>query len=165
MDTVISINKNDISPSVYIKSENFVTNEDVQHILNSDRLDNTLEGDDRIRGVRNFIEGDNLLILFYDEGRSRNVAVYDKDTRETEVYRLLLDDLVFEIDMENQLFGLHSNFMFSDEKGVYSVISGLYLEKFLNIIKENKLSLDEEQIEQLKTLNEDSNPVLFYYEY
>ena len=57
------------------------------------------------------------------------------------------------------------NVKYSDTNGIYTSADGGYLDKLREIAKDNGLNLPEGDVEKLKGLTEDSNPVLFYYEY
>jgi len=61
--------------------------------------------------------------------------------------------------------GRLEKFEFSDNKGAYQVIQPMMLDIFLESIKKNEVIPDLDKLDQLEKLNEESNPIIFFYEF
>ena len=56
-------------------------------------------------------------------------------------------------------------YVFSDGRGIYQIISGGFREELYQEIQDNKLASNLDKLDELKKLNEEGNPVIFYYEF
>ena len=71
----------------------------------------------------------------------------------------LKDDLVYKD------YNILTKFQFSDKVGAYQIITPDDMPFFLEAIEKNYLAGNLDKINQLRKLNEESNPVIFYYEF
>jgi hypothetical protein len=166
MDTILSINKDEISPFLAINSKKFINEDKVKLIKERGAgISNELYSMDVIFNLRDFIELPNIILFDYQYNFSRKTVLFNKENNFSEVFNGIIDDLTFKINLKAHDFGISSNFVWSDTNGVYSVIPPTKVEKFIELTQENKLNLNEEQKEKLKALSEDFNPIIFYYEY
>jgi len=93
------------------------------------------------------------------KGLDSKYALFNKKNKTTQISSLFFNDLIFKENekMTPQIF-------FFDQKGAYEYIHTIRLENYLlPLIGDNKLK--EPFNDQLKNLNEESNPVIFYYEF
>ena len=75
------------------------------------------------------------------------------------------NDLVFNSYGNKGMSMSPIEFIFSDSNGVYETYYRHSLEKFLEFIKEGKIADNLDKREQLMKIDENSNPVIFYYSY
>jgi len=91
--------------------------------------------------------------------------VYDKINCTSDIYGIIPDDLTYKINPDKHEFGLLSEMTHSDRTGIYSWFYPDQIEELLNLIRNDKMNLPQEHIDELKKLTPDSNPIIFYYEY
>ena len=72
----------------------------------------------------------------------------------------LQNDMIFK-DYEN----FQSRFIFSDMNGVYVFFNSYFISNFIEHIKKGQFVNGLENVDNLVKLTEESNPVIFYYEY
>ena len=61
--------------------------------------------------------------------------------------------------------GMPGKFVFSDAQGAYEIVPTFAMNRFLESIRNNKLVPNLDKLDQLKKLDEESNPVIFFYEF
>ena len=164
MDYIVSIGE-DITPHIELKSENLTTEEDVKKMIEiSDpiRKMQPLEGSLKIWDVRNFVENDDFIIFTYYNGSfNHNIAVYNKKTKSVKLAKYFNNDLIYKKDEKSS----HEGFVFSDSKGAYEILQPRVMGYFLKYIRDNEILLNLDKADELLNLKEDSNPVIFYYEF
>lgn len=159
MDTVVSIHDNIISPFMVVKSDKWVKRDELLNAYNKYGLeaDQIMKKQNKKYGIINLIETNNGLFFQYTDGPIRR-NVYSSST-ETYSYIVLIDDITF----NGERFPL--NLKWVDSKGVYSYCNPSSYASFVggtlkDIIKPNVSNYNE-----LIHLEEDANPVIFYYEF
>ena len=166
MDYIISVGGDTITPYIELKSKNLVTKENIENLpenINVFDKVGILEKSSKIWDVQNFVENDSLITF-----RCRSSAVdyltviYYKETREIQLAKYFNNDLIYKQDSKNNWFGL---FIFHDARGSYSMIHPRLLKGFQESIINGEVISDLYKIEELKQLNEESNPVILFYEY
>jgi hypothetical protein len=70
--------------------------------------------------------------------------------------------LVFKKDYQSSIVSL---FISADNQGIYSIVGGPAINTLIDVASRNGLNDNLDRLDELKQLAEDSNPVLFYYEY
>jgi hypothetical protein len=163
-DTIVSLSGG-VTPFIALKSNDLVTAKDIER-LNSLKNEeiypyarfNTLRKTTRIFDVNNYIELANAVIFDYRHGNAVKTVWYDIQTQKTRITDYLHNDLVYK---DESITNIRH---FSNGRGVYEVIDGIYFPDFLEIIKKGGLSPGLDKREELMRLTEDSNPVIFYYE-
>ena len=163
MNFVVSIGE-EITPYIELKSDYLVTNKDLENLsigMFGDKL-SSLQGKSKIWDVHCFVENEDFILLKYVFGYiDRYIAIFDKKTNTTKITKKLKNDLI--LIQDNDFLYSNGNFRFSDINGVYEII--LRPEILIKHDQENNLVPDLDQIDRLKMLDEDSNPIIFYYEF
>jgi hypothetical protein len=166
MDTVIALDKNEVIPFLLVKSENFITAEDIQQARKNDRdILNRLSQMKKTYEIKDYIEGRDFIYFHYSIGTIRRTVIHNTKENSTNFISFILDDLIYKTNLDKQEFGIPPDFICSDKDGIYGYVDTYFMEKFIRHVHEGKLNLDNVQVEKLMKLTEDSNPILFYYEY
>ena len=160
MDTVFSITTQGLSPYFVIKSKDLVSEKDIKSIENSDnplQLILALGRKHRIFRINSYFERDNFLYFTYIKDNNYFVT-HDKSTNKTQVVKNIFNDLLYEKKSIPYL-----KVVFYDKSGVYECVHAQFLTHFL---EENKgYIIDNKVKDKIKNIDEDSNPILFYYEF
>ena len=165
MDYIVSLGE-EITPYIKLKSRNLTTTKDIESFRGKDgvRMNFDKIGESsKIHGMHHYIENENYVYFKLIGNRRPFVVIFDKKTKETKLAERLYNDLIFK-NHSNLMSGC---FTFSDSMGAYEVLdtqSGRFGE-FLNALSMNEMVPDLDRIDQLKQLDSESNPVIFFYEY
>ena len=165
MDYIVSIGK-EITPYIKLKSENLTTEKDIDDFRSKKVL--PFEVGKIMKSSKNFnvhcyIENENYIMFRYGFS-SRFTVIFNKKTKETKLATYLRNDLIFNQNQKERL----GEFLFSNSKGAYSILDtqrGNELYDFQSAIEKNIIVPELDKLEQLKQLDDDSNPVIFFYEY
>ena len=164
MDTVISIHHDGISPFLAIKSKDLVTEKDLTSFKNQHRdvsdLSEVLRSSQKIFWINNFIEGNTFVLFKYIQGNTVKTVLYNMQYKQTYIAKGFRNDMIF-TDLKNFM----SRFVFSDMNGVYVYFNSYFTSDFIEHIKKGQFVNGLENVDKLVKLNEESNPVIFYYEY
>ena len=165
MDEIVSIG-DDISPYIQLKSKNLVTEKDLENLPKDNDFAKMLEsfrGSSKIWNVHSFIENDDFILFKYTCGYlgSSYTVVFHKETQTVKITKYLGNDMILEQDHDTWFV----NFRFADMQGAYEIIPTFMMSRFMESIRNNKLVPNLDKLDQLKKLNEESNPVIFFYEF
>ena len=168
MDYVVSVGK-DITPYIELKSKNLVTDKNLENI--NDREDartmvrkfrEYFHGSSKIFDVNSYVENDEFIIFRYQQGfMNYNIVIIHKKTGSVELVKKFSKDLIFK-NSENRYFG---GFVFSDTKGAYEFLNTMSIAGFQESIRNNEVVPELDKADELHQLEEDANPIIFYYEY
>jgi len=158
MDYIVSIGDS-ITPYIELKSKNLVREKDLEILQDVMSSFWPFRGSSKIWDVRNFMESNDLITFSYTSGfLDGYTVVFHKETATVKTAKQLSNDLV----LKQGNFGRFVSFEFSDRQGAYETHGAEYIRKS---IKENNVVPGLDKIDQLMQLNEESNPVIFYYEF
>lgn len=158
MDTVVSIHNNIISPFMVVKSDKWVKRDELMNAyhkygIDADRI--MIEQNKKF-GITDLIETNDGLFFRYRDGLiERHVYC---SSQETYSYTVLIDDLAF----NGERFPL--NLEWVDSKGVYSYCNPSSFASFIGGTLKDVINPNVGNYNELVNLEEDANPVLFYYE-
>ena len=161
MDTIMSIGEY-ILPYIELKSKNLVTEKDID-LANFQKQDmdglSFLDRNSKIWDVHSFVENDNIIIFKYRSGSrgSHFSVVFHKETESVRIAKYLSNDMVLKPSHD-----WFVNFRFADKQGVYEISRPQDIQEF---IRDGKVVSKLDKLDQLINLNEESNPVIFYYEF
>lgn len=173
MDTIMSIKKQTISPYLVIKSNDIVSTQDIlenEKVITSNprvrsqnvlSLINRLHKQGKIQHISNIFKYKNLL-FFECMRKSSQLIRYDTKIGETIVYEKTVDDVLF-AKQPNQ-FHIPS-YLCSDSLGVYFCVTPECFPELKYFEKEKYISDKLTNKEYLGELNEESNPLILYYEF
>ena len=165
MDYIVSIGK-EVTPYIRFKSRHLTTERDMDDFEGKDGLPvNTLNlmNSTKIFGVNCFVENADFILFRVVASPSFSVLL-NKKTKEVKLSDNLNNDLIYRQYKGSSI----GRFMFSDTNGAYDLLDtqdGRILDEFQSAIKNNEIVPNLDKLDQLKKLNEDSNPVIFLYEF
>ena len=173
MDTIMCIKGDAVFPFLAIESERLVQKED---FLKDEKVPTSnprvrgkrmmslltrLSAQNKIYQISDVFECDSML-YFSCMGRILYFVQYDEKKRIAFTYSRVANDVLFR--MIPEYFQL-PKFLCADSMGGYYYISNDNLAELKYFIDEDNISEKLINRESIKELNEDSNPVILYYEY
>ena len=173
MDTIMCIKGDAVFPFLAIESERLVQKED---FLKDEKVPTSnprvrgkrmmslltrLSAQKKIYQISDVFECDSML-YFSCMGRILYFVQYDEKKRIAFTYSRVANDVLFR--MIPEYFQL-PKFLCADSMGGYYYISNDNLAELKYFIDEDNISEKLINRESIKELNEDSNPVILYYEY
>ena len=173
MDTIMCIKGDAVFPFLAIESERLVQKED---FLKDEKVPTSnprvrgkrmmslltrLSAQNKIYQISDVFECDSIL-YFSCMGRILYFVQYDEKKRIAFTYSRVANDVLFR--MIPEYFQL-PKFLCADSMGGYYYISNDNLAELKYFIDEDNISEKLINRESIKELNEDSNPVILYYEY
>ena len=173
MDTIMCIKGDAVFPFLAIESERLVQKED---FLKDEKVPTSnprvrgkrmmslltrLSAQNKIYQISDVFECDSML-YFSCMGRILYFVQYDEKKRIAFTYSRVANDVLFR--MIPEYFQL-PKFLCADSMGGYYYISNDNLAELKYFIDEDNISEKLINRESIKQLNEDSNPVILYYEY
>lgn len=166
MDYIVSVGE-EITPYIKLKSNYLTTDKDIESFRSNDFMGYSSSNIHRCSkrfNVHCFVENEEFILFRYGGLASSSfIVAFNKRTGLTELADQYINDLVYNHDRQTWL-GL---FSFSDSSGVYEILNTQtdYFNDFKNSIENDEIVPDLDKIDQLKKLNSESNPVIFYYEF
>ena len=165
MDTVIYVSSKEVKPYLVVKTEKWMRAKDWKK-FEKDKMSPTflmtLFSAGKIFGISDYIEKKGSFIYFgYYDGRKADAVVYHVKTKETKLVGGIKDDLLFKKDVSMTLYTVLGC---TTDKGAYfydNNPSG----NLKSCAVDGVLSPKLDNLDELKQLDENSNPVIFYYEY
>jgi len=153
MHQIVSLDN--MQPYIEIITDHLATNEDINR-LKRDEI--KLWDFPKMHSIHNYVESNSFIFfsLWYNAGYYS--ILYDIH-KKTNTVGFLMNDLVY------KNLRMITKFQFSDNKGAYSAISPDGLFYLIESMKNNELIENLDKIDQLRKLDEESNPVIFYYEF
>ena len=167
MGSVVSLDE-EISPYIELKSKNLVTEKDLENLPEGsmsimEKLSH-FQRSSKIWNVHNLVENDDFLLFSYESGMlDFFTVVFHKETKTVNIAKQLSNNMVLKAD--DMRSGMPGKFAFSDAQGAYEIVPTFAMSRFLESIRNNKLVPDLDKLDQLKKLDEESNPVIFFYEF
>ncbi|MDR1156507.1 MAG: hypothetical protein LBL04_17525 [Bacteroidales bacterium] len=164
MDYIVTIGKT-ITPYIELRSKYLVKNSDLENLPEGRHMLERLkpfQESSKIWDVHSFVENDDFIIFTFQSGVWVFVtAVYHKATGKARLVDYLSNDLIFKHDKD----GMYGRFRFSDTKGAYEILHTSMISDFQESVRNHEVLPNLDKADQLMQLNEDSNPVIFYYEF
>ena len=165
MEYIVTVGES-ITPYIELKSKNFFTESDLNLMQDEpDKMRQHIQRKSKIWDINSFIENNDFIIFRHKVGYSSYypVVIYHKATKKVKLAEYFCNDLIFKQD-KDRFFG---RFEFSDLHGAYEILRPNYIERLKKSIRNNEVVPDIDKIDQLLKLNEkeESNPVIFFYEF
>ena len=169
-DTVMCINNGEITPYMAFSGDKVIKPEDISEEEKRGLLDSKIRAEmrlrlghkmDKITGVLNMFECDNYMYFSYTTW-PLYLGVCNMGTGEVSTYSSFKDDILYTPQFVHYTL---PSFLTSDVGGVYYCVGTDYLPELKHHQKEGFISNEVINKEILEDLNEDSNPILLYYEY
>jgi hypothetical protein len=162
-DTVFCIKESGIFPYLVLKSKDLITSDYLASLKGgADEKFSALMAQSRnkIYGISNFCELQHLLIFQYRHANSSPWVFYDRTSHSARIADVAINDIVY----PDRGKSIYPNMLCADTDGFYSFISLHDLPDFLNFARNGDLSPSLENLNQIKLLPDDSNPILLYYQ-
>ena len=169
-DTIMCINHGNVAPYMAFSGKKVIKPNDISKEEKAEaflppkrmemhhRLGHKM---DKITGVLNMFEYDGSLFFSYTTW-PMYIGVCNMSTGETSAYRNFKDDVLYSKQLLQRAL---PSFLVSDAGGVYYCMSTDYLLELKSHLKEGFISGKVKNREVLGGLDEDSNPVILYYEF
>ncbi len=159
MDTVMTIVNDVATPFLTVKSERWVSLEQLQRVYPQEgrNSENTMRRENRVFGLNGLVECKDFIFFWFQDGTRYYNAYNWKD--ETRIFGMFRDDLAF----IGERFPIN-NIQFADDKGIYACAYPPQFAEFARVELKDILNPNIPKYEELVKLPEDANPVLFYYE-
>ena len=165
MDTIFSITSHGLLPYIAINSKDLISenslNNEIDYRMNPSQLGNffiSLKRSNIIFTIYSYFIRNDIVFFKYLKGNRDFSVLFDAKTNKTQIYKTINNDLLFKHSSQ-----IPFKVSFFDKTGVFCHLNINSLPKFLEILNSN--SLNDISKEQLKGLNIESNPVIFYYEF
>lgn len=167
MNTIVSIDKDGIRPYLMFKIDSWITEKDVQRLLNAESNDDIslkhsiLYEGNLAYNINRYFESEDLIHFQFwnNKERDHNVVLFNKKTKTARICGIFKDDLLY----KGESFLFHQ-FVFADNQYIYSYIEPRNIPYLLNITSLEGLNIDTDKQKQLMELSEESNPIIVYYE-
>lgn len=173
MDTIFEITPKGIKPYIAFQSKSLVTKKDMeaqmaQYDMSNPRVISKicdgLAKAKKIYSIYDYWETDKYVHLNYQVEMYGYTALYNKKTNVTSVMTGFSDDLFYTDKAETKLVFKTATF---DKDRIYCIgmNDGFTKDILLKNIEKGGISSRIEGADKLKTLTEDSNPIIIYYEF
>ena len=170
MDHIIEINNERIFSLIDLKGKESLTSSEIKgaveknaNIYAGANLLPELRQLKKYVDVNSFIEHKNWILLEYNKGIRPIKFLIDKKTNEVTIFENKRDDLL--VSDETVISYPVPQVGCYDAGGVYCIIHFTGVKRIKELAKAGDLSLGLDRLEDLINLEEDANPILFYYEF
>jgi hypothetical protein len=165
MDTIIAFQGDHVMPALVLKDKDWISYDNVFQMQKESEansgavsLENILNKDITFN-IYSYVEWGGFICFWY-QNRESYFVLHNIETKSSRITPLFINDLVYGVPM------LVNNFGCADSKGIYEVLDTYSIMQFVERSQEdNFLNTHLDKIEELKRLPDDSNPVIFYYQY
>jgi hypothetical protein len=166
MNTIISFSEDSVKTVFVLKDKDWITQKDVIQIK-EDRDNNwgAISFENLFKqgiafNINNYMEWGDFISFQYQKKYDSFFVLHNVKTQKTRVTAILIDDLVYKKPT------LSCYLACADSNGLYGIMKEGQLLHFIEHVKEEGfLSPDLDKINELKNIPEDSNPVIFFYEF
>lgn len=173
MDTIMCIKKNEVLPYLAIESKRLLQKDD---ILEEEKMPTSnprlctkhmmsllarTSAQNKVHRIFNVFEHNSMLYFNFMD-RTNHFVKYDERRGTTSIYSQTMDDVLFQVIPSHFQIPV---FLSADVTGVYYCVSNDNLDELKSFVEENYVSEGVVNKESIRNLDDDSNPVLLYYEY
>ena len=165
MDKIIEISKDSVFSLFDIKGKDVLTSETIKTAMEQDAKNYMLNifQYNKYFHIQDFVEHGNMIQFNYRKGIRLNMILYNKHTSEVSITQKRWDDLFYiNKDIDGLYFPTNGGY---DTHGVYYYYDTRFVSKLQQLADNAALSPELDKLEDLKNLEEDANPVIFYYEF
>ena len=173
MDTIFEITPKGIKPYIAVQSKSLVTKKDMEDQMAQNNMSDPrviskicdgLTKAKKIYSMYDYWETDEYIHLNYQVGMYGYTALYNKKTNMTYVMTGFSDDLFYTDKAETMLIFNTATF---DKNRIYCIgmNDGFTKDILLKNLEKGGINSHIEGADKLKTLTEDSNPIIIYYEF
>ena len=165
MDKIIEISKDSVFPLFDIKSNDVLTSEIIKSAMEKDvnRYYLDLIKYNKYFLISDFVDHGNMIQFRYQKGTGLRWILYNKQTFEVTIYQKIWDDFVYISKDANgtplPYFGCN------DSSGVFYFYDTNQVPMIHQFAKDGLLSSELNKLDELKNLDEEANPIIFFYEF
>jgi hypothetical protein len=166
MDMIMSVSENEVTPFLTFVGNEMITDEDIKDI-NTNKYD--IEVEQRIYALKkiwyffDYFEGPDFISTKFYVGFGVNSILYYPQTKEAKWFCRFVDDVIY---VPSHKLSIDCNiFLSADKKGIYTSINLWGIETFIKDRDNGELSPSIMNNPKIHEVNEDSNPLVFYYEF
>ena len=167
MDHIIEIDKDSVFPLFTIKSDDNFAPKDLKEIIEKGLANSTKDIYQlkKFHKISDYIESGDKVMFSRMKGAAINSILYDKQTGETAMIRGAVSDMLFKEQSRRDIFFLNLKLGCYDANGAYYHVPSREISKIKGFARENALIPDLDRLEKIRTLDDDANPIIFYYEF
>jgi hypothetical protein len=166
MNTIIAFSENSVESAFVLKDKDWITQKAVYQI-EEERDKNggavnfgSLFDKDIAFNINNYMEWGDFVSFRYQKKYNSFYVLHNIKAQTTRVTTMLIDDLLYRKP------ALACDFVCTDSNGLYGIMKEDKLLHFINCVKNDGfLNPDLDKIDELRNIPEDSNPVIFVYEF
>lgn len=163
MDTVMSINTNNITPYLVVKSKNIINTADLKNTQNNPSIpDPGIFTINKIHHINSYIETQENIFFKYKKGTTMTNVVYNKKQHSTKLVKSFRNNLLFSDKITNTWL---PSFGCSTDNGIFYYVNTHKILDLRQYAEDEVLATGIDKLEELKQLTSDSNPVIFYCKY
>jgi len=165
MDQIIELSSESVSSLFEIKSKDAITPEIIKTAMEKNQYQYmmNLMQYNKYFHISGFIEHGNRIIFDYQKGNKFKLILYNKQTHEVGVFQNKWNDLFF-LNKGTGTYPVPKVGCF-DSSGVYYYYDTSRLSRIQQLAVTGALSPELDKLDVLKNLEEDANPMIFYYEF
>jgi len=164
MDKIIEITKENVSLFLEIKSKDLITADIIKTAIEKNSMSYMLDlmQYNKYFKISDFIENRNMILFNYQIGSNIRLVMYNKQTNVVRIILKRRDDLFYINSVSRSPAPKVGCF---DSLGVYFFYDTSQVSMIQQLASQGSLSPKLDKLEKLIHLEEDANPVIFYYEF
>lgn len=164
-DYIFSITSEGVLPAYHIQSKDFVNKEEIDK-LKRDAKSNEYVCDLSLL----YRKAPVFMISHLFEMKDMLTFQFMKDKLYYAFYNMHTGETCYTTYIKNDYLGFNNSFAtdfcYSDKDGIYGLLSQEQIPSFINkMVESNHLSPHIDNYDKLMSIQQDSNPILFYYKY
>jgi hypothetical protein len=166
MNAIMSVSENEVTPFLTFIGKEMISEEDIKDININTGEYYTVE--QRIWALKkiwhffDYFESSDFIHTRLYRGGAIESVVYYPQTKQAKCFRGFFDDVIY-VPSHNHSF--YNMFLSADRKGIYTSINLWGINTFIKDRDNDKLSPSMMSNPKIYEINEDSNPLVFYYEF
>jgi hypothetical protein len=164
MNMIMSVSENEVTPFLTFVSNEMITKEDIKDV-NMDEYDMVEQRIWSLKKIWHFFdyyEGPDFIHTKFYKGNGVSSVLYYPQTKQAK-WVGLVDDVIYGPSYKPAF--IYNMFLSSDKGGIYTSINLFGIDAFIENREKGELSPSMMNNPKIHEINEDSNPLVFYYEF
>jgi hypothetical protein len=164
MDTIMSVSENGVTPFLAFTGNNMITAQELKDInMDDDDWEHRVWSLNKIYNFFNYFEGHDFIHMYYWNGSGARRLLYYTKTKQAKHIIRDIDDLLYVPSYKPTVTA--NLFLFANKKGIYTSINLFGQELFIKDRDNGELSPAMMNSPEILKYNEDSNPLVLFYEF
>jgi hypothetical protein len=164
MNMIMSVSENEVTPFLTFVGNDMITENDLKGIdMEADDGERRVWALNKIYNFFNYFEGPDFIHIYFSKGLTYTNLLYYPKTKQSKCFIRYVDDLLYVPSYRPST--IYNMFLSADKKGIYTSINLFGLDDFLNNRTNGELSPVMMNNPEIQQYNEDSNPLVLYYEF